>query len=436
MRERGVGHHWSNSSIYHPEEPGIGAGESPHIFLRLGRIIASCLASVDERLPLETIAAIDDACKSDRCDAIAQAHERFSEGRSFTDAQDFSRAAAAFDESTQMLEELRSSYALMSRFRRAACLLHQNRIADASGAGSALLSEIENRRYRTLQGRVHWLLGLTKLHAARPEESMTDYRTAKEIFTAARDIANVSHMELLLADASEYAGDRDAAMKHRFAALEAMRKSGETKQLHLALFEAGTSSASKGWLAAADFLLAESIRESVRQKRFVVASLASMWRSTLSSRQRDFAAASDHARSAASYLNRLTDAGQKALVAANANQLGLSSSPEESPVEKLTKTIRFFEQAGNRAWLPQLLRQRALVHEEEGDLRAADADFRRAIDVSEETVHNTSPSTMRDGLASEARANYVRGDPRQRSGGPGLPVPRSGRTAHVERIRA
>jgi len=373
----------------------------------LGRTVAAALARNGERLPLDTLAAVSNACASAAsCDALGRAHLQFADARDLMEKQQFDRAAAVLAGASAAFEQFRSPYALAARFQRAACLIHENKLADAAREGESLLSATDGRGYRTLHARSLWLIGLTQIDAGRPEESIQSYERAKRLFEDANDLTNVASVELLLADATENGGDRDAAMEHRLASFKVMHASGDLKQLHHALFEAGSSMDSRGWSDAADFLLGESVREAVDQKRFIVAAVASMWRSTIASRRGDLGLASEEARMAGVYSQQMTDPGQRALAAANVNQLAAARQGGRNVVESLTETIHFFERTGNRAWLPQLLRQRALLYENVGNQSGAEADFRKAIDVAEQVLDNAAPATMRDGFAADIRADY------------------------------
>jgi tetratricopeptide (TPR) repeat protein len=381
--------------------PQWGRSPSEANLRRLGHVIASALAKDGDSFAKDTFDAIDAACR-DRagCAAIAQAHARYADGRDLVNTQAYAKAADEFEHSAADFERLSSPYALAARVRRSACLLYENRFTEAGHIVGAVIRATVSRRYPILEGRGRSQAGLVKLHEARPEESIAQYGAARQLFVDAGDTADLGSIELLLADAYQYAGDRDVAMTHRLACLDAMRKSGDNRQLALAFFEAGTSLSSAGWLTAADFLLTESEHEAAKRGRFDIAALASMWRSTVSSRRGKLPDASEQSRQASSYWNRMTDPGSRALVAASASQAAVSSS------QKVTAAIHFFEQAGNRAWLPDLLRQRALLAEATGDLRAAEADYRRAIDITEQTLDNAAPATMRDGFATDTRANY------------------------------
>jgi CHAT domain-containing protein len=373
----------------------------------IAKSIADSLASNGELLAHDSLAVMDNVCRKEQtCDALARGYARFAEGRNLMERQDFREAAAAFDDARVILEQFHSPYAFAAQCQRIACMLHENEFPGAVGAGRDLIAAITGHRYRALYARTLWLVGLATLHEGHPEESIDYYRQAEALFAEGRDEVSIASIELLLADAFDYAGDRDVAMEHRLTAFDRMRSSGDTKQLYLALFEAGTSSmAQSGWPYAADFLLAECVREAAGRHRFDIAAVASMWRSTIASQRHDLASAGDQARQATAFWNQMTDEGQRAAVAAHANHLELPSRTAR-PVERLTDTIHFVERTGNRSWLPQLLRQRALVQENAGNLSAAEADFRQAIDVSEQILDNAAPATMRDGFATDVRANY------------------------------
>lgn len=389
---------WAHARLRRDREAASGA-------VRLARAVAESLAADDEHMAIDTVAAIDAACtRAASCDAMARAHVRYAEGVALLEPQEIGRAASAFDDAIAELERLASPYAFLARFRRSACLVQGNEFAEARRTATLLLRDLDGRRYRTLHARVLWLLGLTELHGGRPEESIAYYRAARARFVEARDVANIGAIELLLANAFEYAGERDVAMQHRIAAFDSMRRAGNARQVDVALFDAAIGAAARGWPWAADFLFAESTREAVSRRRFVVAALASMRRSELAMQRDDVTGAIALARMASVYTDHTPDAGQRELLAASANQV--ATVPDNAALDSVTETIRFFERAGNRAWLPQLLRQRALLHERAGDLRAAEADFRRAVDAAEEIVNRTTLGAIRDGYATEARAIY------------------------------
>lgn len=374
---------------------------------RLARRVATALADSGERFALDAVTAIDRACRSETtCRSLAEVQVRYDDARQAIEAHDFNHASAVLADVIERFDEFHTPYAIASRFERATCLLHENRFGDARAAGETLQVRVDGRQYRTLEARVRWLAGLAMLHDARPEESIENYAAARQLFIDGRDAKFLASVELRLADAFEYAGDRDAAMVHRLETFDAMRTSGDTSELYLALFEAGTSISQQGWLHAADLLLSECVREAVDHRQTTVAALASMWRSTLSSRLGDLASAAEQARMAAVYSGQTSDPGQHALIAANLSQLVGTEIDTRRPVAGITETIRFFKVAGNRAWLPQLLRQRALIRRGHADVAGAETDFREAINISEEVLGDAAAATMREGFTADARANY------------------------------
>ncbi|HYI11147.1 MAG TPA: CHAT domain-containing protein [Thermoanaerobaculia bacterium] len=383
---------------------GSSAATTVH---HLATVVARTLATTGDRFAADTIAAIDSVCHSAQsCDAIASAHIRFAEGRALMDAEDFNRAETVLTEAKLVFDRHSSPYAWAARFRLGACMLHGNRFAAARATGNAVVSAIATHDYRTLHGRTLCLLGLGTLHAGRPEESIGHYGRARALFTEGEDLTNLGSVELLLADAYEYAGESSMAMERRLAGLAALRRSGDIRQTPVGLFEGGTSISLRGWPDAGDYLLAEAARQSLKQQRFAIATVASIWRSVIASRRNDFDVATAQARLASIYGAETRDPGQRALIAATVNQATGTARETVQAAEKLTEAIHFFEQAGNRAWLPQLLRQRALARQREGNLEAAEADLRKAIDVAEEVLDGAAPATMRDGFASDVRANY------------------------------
>lgn len=383
------------------DEPAAAAA------LHLAHTLAKALAGTGEQLPIDTMAAIERACRErTSCQDIASAHAELRASQQAMESQDFQRATKDASDALARFDRLGTPFALAAKYQLGACMMHQNRFADARATAASLRSALAGKRYRTLEARVLWLQGLALIDDAKPEESITCYTAARQLFQEGRDGKNLAAVEVRLADVFEYAGDIDEAMAHRIRSFELMRSSGETGEMYLALFEAGTSVAQRGWPAAADVFLDESVREAAAHERAAVAALACMWRSILASRRGEFAVAAQHARDSAVYTARAVDPGQRALLAASAVQLGASATDTPQATELVTNTIHFFETAGNRIWLPQLFRQRALMRRRDGDLIAAVADYRRAIDVTEEVLDDAAPAAMRDGFTADARANY------------------------------
>jgi tetratricopeptide (TPR) repeat protein len=399
--EDGVVTHWARTRL-------DGDEDSTRQQHAIASLLANALAQDGDRFATDTLAAIDHACRSDTsCNVIARAHKQFADAKELIEQQRYLDAAEVINEVRPVFERMQSPYAFSSRFQRAVCAIHENALAVARSSGVVLLSAIKGKQYGNLQAHTLWLLGLSALNAGRPEESIDHYTAARERFTKTRDLKNTAHMDLLLADAFEFAGDRDVAMKHRLAALEEMARSGDKSQLFLALFEAGSSIAARSLPYAADFLLSESVREAEAHERHTIAAMASMWRSKIAAQRRDFDVAGEQARLAQEYWSRIQDPGQRALIAVNVTDQKGVAERRRDPVEQLTETIRFFAGAGNRSWLPQLLRQRALLQERRGDRAAAEIDFRQAIDMSEEVLDGEAPDTMLEGFAIDARAAYA-----------------------------
>lgn len=374
---------------------------------KLATVMAGALAAAGERLPADTMASIARSCRGreEPCIAMARAYVLYAESLQSMESQNYGEVVHALSAAEDTFDRLGSSFALAVQFQLARCMIHENRFADANHASAVLEREVTGRGYRTLEAHVAWLRGLAMLYDARPEESIAYYSAARKMFVERRDAKHLGAVELRLADAFEYAGDRDSAMAHRIASFQTMRSCGDMSELYLALFEAGTSLAQRGSRYAADLLLSESVREA-GANHSALAALALMRRSTLSSQRGDSAMAVGLARMAAFYSARTADPGQRALVAAKTSQFGASLSDVRDPEEQVTETIRFFQSTGNRLWIPQLLRQRALLRRQVGDLVAAEADFRQAVDIQEETLNNAAPAAMREGFSSDARANY------------------------------
>jgi tetratricopeptide (TPR) repeat protein len=383
-------------------------GQDTKPLVRLATVMAGSLALQREELPTDAVSAIARACASETgCDDMARAYVSLQQGRKAMVDGDYAAAVPRLESAASSMTLLGSPLQWTARYHLASCRVYQNEFEQGRNEALALLAGLEHRRYRELNGRVLWLLGLCDLHAARPEEGLQHYRDAQQLFAAGRDRASVAVIHGLIADALEFVGSTDEASEHRLQVFAGMRASGDWRRYAVMTFEAGCGAFAGRRLAASDFLLAETVRTALHDRQYALAAMATLWRARIASREGDLKEANRRARDARAYWDAIVDRDQQDLVAANVGGAFRGSiAALETSDRDLTKTIEFFEKAGNRAWIPQLLYQRARSYEKSGDRRSAERDLRRAVDLAEDVLDGDAPPDMQDGFASDVRATY------------------------------
>lgn len=373
---------------------------------QLARAIATGLARAGEHFPLAVTTAIDDACRDSECDGLAAAHLAFSRALGLMDSQDYSRGLAAMDDAAQQLARSRSPYALAAQFHSLVCAVQGSHYDVALRGARDLHARIRNRGYRTLEARTLWMIGLCELQALRPEEALERYRAAEQLFMEGRDETNLASIRVRLADVLEFVGAPDEATDYRLSALQTMRFVEDKRDLALMMYEAGQSAMSRGWPDAADVLLDEAVRLARDAGRSDLGTMAALWRATNFARVGDFASAGQQVRLARQLADNIPDPGVRDRVRAGSGAILGRTALAVQPRHELTEAIEFFEQTGTRTWIPQLLHQRAMVVEREGNSGAAERDLQRAITIAEDVIGDDASGEVRDGFGRDIRETY------------------------------
>lgn len=373
---------------------------------QLARALAAGLARTGEHFPLAVTNAIDDACRDSSCGGLAAAHSAFSRAVVVMDRQDYSRGLAAMDDAAQQLARFGSPYALAAEFQSLVCVVQASRYDAALLGARDLFERIRNRGYRTLEARTLWMIGLCELQALRPEEALENYRAAERLFVEGRDETNLASIRVRLADVLEFVGAPDEAMDYRLSALQSMRAVEDKKDLGLMLYEAGQSAMSRGWPDAADALLGETMIVARERGRTDLGAMAALWRAANFARVGDFASAAEQVRFARDFSGSIPDHNVRERVRASSGAILGRTSLAIQPRQDLTEAIEFFEQTGARTWIPQLLHQRAMVSEHEGDPEAAERDLQLAISIAEDVIGEGASGGVRDGFGRDIRETY------------------------------
>jgi CHAT domain-containing protein len=185
-----------------------------------------------------------------------------------------------------------------------------------------------------------------------------------------------------------------------------MHHSGEQKDYGLTAFEAGYAALDRGHPNAAEAFFQETILFARATRRPDLGAMAALWRAVTFSRAGDFEAVSEQTRLAQDFLQTIESPAARARVSASAGAILGPAKITARPREVLSEAIDFFDRTGARTWLPQLLHQRAIVEEREGDRESAERDLRRAITVAEDVLGQGATAEARYGFSAEVHAIY------------------------------
>jgi tetratricopeptide (TPR) repeat protein len=382
-------------------------GKDTHQSPLLGLSLAQALALAGEELPLDAMAAIDRACATSRCGLAVEAHLRHASARRLIEKREYGRASSELERVERDFAAFGSPYAFVARFERLTCLIYRNDYENAIRGGHELLSDARHGRYRTLQARTLWLIGLCELQALHPEEALQRYRDAERLFESGRDDAFLAAIRVRIADALEFVGDADAASQYRFRALAGMHRSGDYNDYGLTVYEAGAAALSRGRANAADTFFGEAIRFARETRRPDLGAMAALWRATRLSRAGDFAGVVQQTRVAEEFWRAVVDSDVKQRVEASAGAILGPARLSERPERQLTSAIAFFERTDARTWLPALFHQRAMMAKEEGDRVSAERDLRKAIEIAEDVLGTGAAASIRDGFTADVRESYA-----------------------------
>lgn len=368
--------------------------------------LAAALARTGEELPADAIAAIDRSCATKRCGFAAGAHVRYANAMRLIERQQYVGASAELEIVESLFRSFDSPYTLKARFDRITCRIYRSEYNPAGEAGRMLLADLEQTRYQTLHARSLWLVGLCELQALDPEKALKRYREAERLFEDGRDDAYLASIRIRIADALEFVGSPAEASNYRLRAFAAMASSGDHRDYGLAAYEAGAAALAHGRGKAGDAFLDETIAFARAKHRPDLGAMAALRRATRLARAGDFRGVAQQTRIARDFWGEIDDGDVRQRVAASAGAILGPTSLVERPQEQLTEAIDFFNRTGTRTWLPELLHQRAMMQNHEGDHVSAERDLREAIAVAEDVLSVGQTVSLRDGFAPDIRETY------------------------------
>jgi CHAT domain-containing protein/tetratricopeptide (TPR) repeat protein len=354
--------------------------------------IAAGIAANGDLLLQESVEAIRNAGAIDVA-ILAKAHAAY--GAACKEAGDghYANAAALFESASTLFENAGSPFASFGRFQIAVCSYRQNDYAVTAG----LLDSLEQRvpaKYRSLNGRLLWMRGLTTEQLGDPTGAFDRYEAGLSTFSALGEKDNAAALLTLMAETLHRSGEDAAALQHHLRSIETIGRTGSSIRRHQVLFEAAFASIERHRLNVAEVLLDRALVTNRTAAAPNNACVALVWRGVIQSMRGDELRAAADVREAERFCNAIPDAKVRERIMANFTLAALAArrATVPRPVADTTKAITFFDASGSHLWLPQLLAERAQAYRDDGRLALAESDLRRGIAEVE---------------AAEARARYA-----------------------------
>lgn len=190
----------------------------------------------------DTVAVIDKArqqAASDRLEWLVEGHRIYGRGlRQYKNGR-ADLASLDFMEAEREFRRAGSPFAFWGRVFLAACDYHQRDYLHARLVLEPLRSEVSDRRYPSLHGRILWILGSMDMLGGRAGEALFPLRPALRLFEKTGEIDSQVAIHELLAWAFDVLGETDRAWRHFLAALQVRHRVHNPRRVFAVLDMAG-----------------------------------------------------------------------------------------------------------------------------------------------------------------------------------------------------
>jgi hypothetical protein len=278
-------------------------------------------------------------------------------------------------------------------------------------------SEIARRGpYPALAGRIAWMVGLMRMLEGHFLEAEKSLATAAADFSAAREPGHVAYLEALISKTLDNEGDSATGWRHRMAALERRESMGHERVF--TVFEGAVESLRARHRDRTALLFLDEQVEATRAGVGASADWADVLALTLLSRaalQRELGlgqrASADLAETEAIWRALPASAEIRERIGIElAVQRGALEHPRRAAsLAAIDTAIVFFGGASEEGdWIEilRLLRLRAALDREQGDLAAAESDLRRSIAALERLRLALEASDQRARFLAHFRDTY------------------------------
>lgn len=385
------------------------AGDTKAAARRLGIVqaIAASLAERGDLLLSRTTAAIRTSSDLPR---LARGLVAYREGMKLYEDGQVLEASERFAESAERMTG--TSFAAAAEYQRARCdfsLNDYDRTLERLGA----ISTADLDGSHSLRGGVNWLKGLTLTVMGQPNEALAAYQTARVAFQTAAEAGNELAVESLIAINEGYVGADGAAWARRLVLLQHLARLGDSPREYIVLSDIARAAARQGHMGVATIMADEAVGAANRRRQPDLISDAHLNRGLVFHLAGDDGAARYELQWAEDWKERILDPRVRARIAANIELTSYDWRSEEPPavsIERLTESIRFYEQTKKQYYLARLLFLRAQLRCRTGDVAGCSDDLKVGIataaselgDLADPVMAGTYVDTMHEATDSLA----------------------------------
>ena len=381
------------------------------------RVLAVCRAvgealqglNSDEFLAA-SVAAIDGADSSQRA-LLLRAHSAYDRGRSLLSGQKASEAEPVLDSAMRDFEAANSPQHWAAVYFRAIALAAMHRPDDSYEILQTLAQTLPAARFRSLDAQIHWDLGLAEVMRGNWTPAARAYQHSADGFASLGETGNLGFVESLLAEVSDYLGDRETAWRRRVAAFPLLTRAGRGNRLQVAIGSAARAELRAGFTAAAlplfDLEIAETAFASGAELR--VAS-AYARRAMLYAASGDPRAAEADLVAARASAAKIPDVGTRSFVdgtAAMAEAILIRSARPRDSLAMLDRAAGMYAAANQRIAIPRIQLERARAFRALGDENGAIEAYRQGIDELERQRRTVADLDQRVGVFNAGEDLFV-----------------------------
>jgi CHAT domain-containing protein/tetratricopeptide (TPR) repeat protein len=334
---------------------------------------------------------------------LARAHALFGKSRSLFLSSQLQRAAQQMGEAAPFFMQGQSPYAQWG-------VVYQSIYDRVAGQGMNAVARLDEsfphgvpRGYANLLGRIAWTRGVALATSGRLDVARGELAHALEAYEDAGEVENQAAMQTMLGEVLWWLGARPESWMHHLSALALYHELPVNPRGNVVLLNANFASLGEQMPEAAlpfDNTLVAKVEQT---RAWAPLAEAYLHRArTLGQLHRLNDARADLQRAIA-VLTKFDDPGLKARTAAEIDaataELEVDTGSGEA-VSAATRALRYFAESTYRLRVVRLLRIRGRARAVSGDLDAAEADLRRAIEEFE-TQRDQLPSVSDRALSFE-----------------------------------
>jgi CHAT domain-containing protein len=313
-------------------------------------------------------------------------HLAYAEGLSLLAKGSHGAALIHFDNSFALLSCGPSPFKYLARIQAATCKHYLRRYGEVQVEMGEYARLADLQRYPILRARAFWLEGLASIMLDQFVSSLASYKSALQLYEKVRYLDGVVALHFLIAENLRFQGERTAAWEHRLKALEVASSLGSSIWRHNTLFDAGEAANSGQLYHAALIFYSEMLRGPFCLQDPISRAEALVRRSRTLMKVGEVNAAFRDLKEADRWIKAIPDNERRGPIYATREvmlaELTSSTDPVAS-IRHIDPAIAFYSEPADVFKLPGLLRLRASMRLRLGNVPAAEADYRTAVEVGE-----------------------------------------------------